>query len=129
MRLTLLLTLLASVFAQADTQTDIEYARVGDTALLLDLHTPSGVKHPPLIVYVHGGAWRAGSKSDVPIAGLLDQGIGSPLSVALCDESGVCSHRTRESGGQCERCRGGFLSAANQREERERQSADKRRSR
>lgn len=75
MRLTLLLTLLASVFAQADTQTDIEYARVGDTALLLDLHTPSGVKHPPLIVYVHGGAWRAGSKSDVPIAGLLDHGI------------------------------------------------------
>ena len=75
MRLTLLLLLLAAVFAQADTQKDIEYARVGDTALLLDLHTPSGVKQPPLIVYVHGGAWRAGSKSDVPIAGLLDHGF------------------------------------------------------
>ena len=75
MRLTLLLLLLAAVFAKADTQTDIEYARVGDTALLLDLHTPSGVKQPPLIVYVHGGAWRAGSKSDVPIAGLLDHGF------------------------------------------------------
>lgn len=75
MRLTLFLLLLAAVFAQADTQTDIEYARVGDTALLLDLHTPSGVKQPPLIVYVHGGAWRAGSKSDVPIAGLLDHGF------------------------------------------------------
>jgi acetyl esterase/lipase len=75
MRLTLFLLLLASVFAQADTQTDIKYARVGDTALLLDLHTPSNVKQPPLIVYVHGGAWRAGSKSDVPIAGLLDQGF------------------------------------------------------
>ena len=75
MRLTLFLLLLAAVFAQADTQTDIDYARVGDTALLLDLHTPSGVKQPPLIVYVHGGAWRAGSKSDVPIAGLLDHGI------------------------------------------------------
>lgn len=75
MRLTLALLLLASVFARADTQTDIEYARVDDTALLLDLHTPSGVKQPPLIVYVHGGAWRAGSKSDVPIAGLLDHGF------------------------------------------------------
>ena len=75
MRLTLALLLLASVFAHADTQTDIEYARVGETALLLDLHTPSGVKQPPLIVYVHGGAWRAGSKSDVPIAGLLDHGF------------------------------------------------------
>jgi hypothetical protein len=31
--------------------------------------------NPPLIVYVHGGAWRAGSKSDVPIAKLLDQGF------------------------------------------------------
>lgn len=75
MRLTLALLLLATVFAQADTQTDIEYARVGETTLLLDLHTPSGVKQAPLIVYVHGGAWRAGSKSDVPIARLLDHGF------------------------------------------------------
>jgi acetyl esterase/lipase len=75
MRLTLVLLLLASVFAHAYTQTDIEYASVGETALLLDLHTPSGLKQPPLIVYVHGGAWRAGSKSDVPIAGLIDHGF------------------------------------------------------
>ena len=58
----------------SDTQTDIEYARVGDLGLRLDLHRPA-VKNPPVIVYVHGGAWRAGSKADVPIAKLLDRGF------------------------------------------------------
>ncbi len=77
MKLLLLLTgcLISLVSAFAETQTDIEYARVDGLPLLLDLHRPSGVKQPPLIVYVHGGAWRAGSKSDVPIAGLLEHGF------------------------------------------------------
>lgn len=73
MKTALLLFLLAGA-AWADTQTDIEYARVGDVSLKLDLHRPQA-GNPPLIVYVHGGAWRAGSKSDVPIAPLLDQGF------------------------------------------------------
>ena len=60
--------------AHAETQTDIEYARVGELALKLDLHRPQA-ENPPLIVYVHGGAWRAGSKSDVPIAPLLEKGF------------------------------------------------------
>ena len=60
--------------AHADTHTDIEYARVGDLVLKLDLHRPQA-ENPPLIVYVHGGAWRAGSKSDVPIAPLLEKGF------------------------------------------------------
>jgi acetyl esterase/lipase len=60
--------------ALADTQADIEYARVGETSLKLDLHRPQG-DNPPLIVYVHGGGWRAGSKEDVPIADLYDKGF------------------------------------------------------
>ncbi len=60
--------------ALADTQTDIEYAKVGDISLKLDLHRPQG-ENPPLIVYVHGGGWRAGSKEDVPIADLYDKGF------------------------------------------------------
>jgi acetyl esterase/lipase len=63
-----------SFCAFADTQTDIEYARVGDHSLKLDLHTPK-TANASLLVYVHGGAWRAGSKSDVPIAKLLDHGF------------------------------------------------------
>lgn len=58
----------------ADTQTDIEYGTVDGITLKLDLHRPQEAR-PPLIVYVHGGAWRAGSKSDVPIAKLLDHGF------------------------------------------------------
>ncbi|MFZ2278126.1 MAG: alpha/beta hydrolase [Prosthecobacter sp.] len=67
------LVLLSSA-ALADTQTDIEYAKVGETSLKLDLHRPQG-ENPPLIVYVHGGGWRAGSKEDVPIADLYDKGF------------------------------------------------------
>ena len=43
-------------------------------ALALDLHLPKEA-NPPLIVYVHGGAWRGGTKTDVPIAKLLDHGF------------------------------------------------------
>lgn len=70
----LLFLLLTIGSAFADTQTDIEYARVGEVSLKLDLHRPAMPKSP-LIVYVHGGAWRAGSKSDVPIAALLEEGF------------------------------------------------------
>jgi acetyl esterase/lipase len=54
--------------------TDIRYAGVGDHELLLDLYLPGGVRDAPLIVYVHGGAWRNGSKDGMPLAGLVDRG-------------------------------------------------------
>lgn len=73
MKVPLLLVFLV-ISARGDTQTDIEYGRVGETSLKLDLHRPQAAS-PPLVVYVHGGAWRAGSKSDVPIAKLLDHGF------------------------------------------------------
>jgi acetyl esterase/lipase len=66
--------ILLTAAALADTQTDIEYAKVGDVSLKLDLHRPQG-ENPPLIVYVHGGGWRAGSKSDTPIVDLYDKGF------------------------------------------------------
>ena len=72
-----LLALLSAIAVSASAQSttnDIEYARVGDQVLNLDLHTPK-VANAPLLVYVHGGAWRGGSKSDVPIAKLLDHGF------------------------------------------------------
>lgn len=47
-------------------QLDIPYARIGRQTLLLDLHMPTGVEQPPLIVYLHGGAWRLGDKEEVP---------------------------------------------------------------
>ncbi|WP_395749032.1 alpha/beta fold hydrolase [Prosthecobacter sp.] len=66
-----LIFLTATAFA--DTQADIEYAKVGELSLKLDLHRPPG-DNPPLLVYVHGGGWRAGSKEDVPIVDLYEKG-------------------------------------------------------
>jgi len=57
----------AAIAAEAAPQlTDIVYAQVDGHALALDLHLPAGVAHPLLVVYLHGGAWRAGSKSEYP---------------------------------------------------------------
>lgn len=53
---------------------DVEYARVNGLALALDLHLPSGDVRPPIIVWVHGGAWRAGSKSSMPLGPLVEAG-------------------------------------------------------
>ncbi len=53
---------------------DVEYARVGDVALKLDLHIPRGKMHSPLIVWVHGGAWRSGSKKSMPLTKLVEDG-------------------------------------------------------
>ncbi|ODS59182.1 MAG: hypothetical protein ABS36_01615 [Acidobacteria bacterium SCN 69-37] len=44
---------------------DIPYASAGDRALALDLHMPEGVSNPPLVVWIHGGAWRQGSRASV----------------------------------------------------------------
>lgn len=47
---------------------DIVYANVDGIDLGLDIYLPSNVDQPPLLVYVHGGAWRAGTKeSGVPM--------------------------------------------------------------
>jgi len=54
---------------------DIAYAAVDGRELLLDVYLPNAVSNPPLIVYVHGGAWRGGSKEMPPIAALVEDGF------------------------------------------------------
>lgn len=44
---------------------DITYATVDGKALQLDLYLPAGVNAPPLLVWIHGGAWRQGSRTSV----------------------------------------------------------------
>ena len=54
----------------------LEYATVGNAPLLLDFYKPSDRKEgAPLVVWVHGGAWRSGSRRQVPVLGLLDRGF------------------------------------------------------
>jgi acetyl esterase/lipase len=53
---------------------DVEYARIGARVLMLDLHLPAGRVRPPLIVWVHGGAWRSGSRQSMPLGKLVEDG-------------------------------------------------------
>ncbi len=53
---------------------DVVYATVDGAPLALDVHMPAGVRHPPLIVFVHGGAWTTGSKNQYPTF-LRDRGF------------------------------------------------------
>jgi acetyl esterase/lipase len=53
---------------------DVEYARIGAERLALDLHMPTGEPRAPLIVWVHGGAWRSGSRASMPLGALVEQG-------------------------------------------------------
>ena len=63
----------SSADAQRDFK-DVVYATVDGKSLGLDIHLPKDVRHPPLIVWVHGGAWTTGSKTQYP-AFLVDHGF------------------------------------------------------
>jgi len=69
-------TFSTAVFAAEEvrTQRDIEYAGVGDTSLKLDLYVPANAKSPPLVVWVHGGAWKGGSKNNPSVLPLTEHG-------------------------------------------------------
>lgn len=54
---------------------DIVYGQVDGRALLVDLYIPNDTPEPPLLVWVHGGAWRSGSKSSVGPLGLASAGF------------------------------------------------------
>ena len=50
----------------APTRKDVVYATVDGKELKLDLYLPSNPVTSGLLVFVHGGAWRGGSKGGVP---------------------------------------------------------------
>jgi len=56
---------------------DILYARVAETDLKLDLHLPPKTQTGPLIVWIHGGAWRSGSKNEMPLTDLVRDGCAA----------------------------------------------------
>jgi acetyl esterase/lipase len=55
---------------------DVEYARApGEIPLRLDLYLPKSDKPLPLVIFVHGGGWRAGDKSSAgPVMAVLGHG-------------------------------------------------------
>ena len=73
-RLILLLLCFEVCLLSAETK-GIEFAKVKGKPLLLDLYQPAKLDQPtPLIVWVHGGAWRAGSRKGMPLKALVSQG-------------------------------------------------------
>lgn len=66
---------------------DLEYARAGDAKLLLDLYLPEKDDGPrPLVVWVHGGSWRAGNKEGCPAVPMVARGYAvASLNYRLTD--------------------------------------------
>jgi acetyl esterase/lipase len=71
-------SLILSTISAADlvpSHSDMKYATVDGHELKLDLYLPKDADKPKLLVWVHGGAWRAGSKSDMPLKDLVAAGF------------------------------------------------------
>ena len=68
---------------------DIPFANVEGHELALDLYKPTAADNPPVLVWVHGGAWRAGSRKSVPTLALVEQGYA--LASTSYRLSGVAS--------------------------------------
>ena len=75
--------------AQNDTTIvkNIIYAEADGKKLLLDLYIPTQNKNPYLIVWIHGGAWRSGSKESPPL-GMLGYGYAlASIDYRLSEEA------------------------------------------
>ena len=88
---TALMLVLASLFAHAaddlSVRKDLEFANVNGKSLKLDLYL-SGATDAPLVVFIHGGGWRAGSKDNCPISWLTDHGYAvASISYRLTDQA------------------------------------------
>ena len=67
------------VLAQSDgvpQHKDVVYATVDGKDLALDIYMPAGVQSPPLLVWVHGGAWSRGSKEQARLE-FVEAGIAT----------------------------------------------------
>ncbi len=58
---------LVSAASAQDIRRDIPYADPAHERQVLDVYSPPGAKHLPVVFWIHGGGWQAGDKSDVQI--------------------------------------------------------------
>ena len=67
---------------------DLTYAVVDGLPLLLDLYLPAGIAHAPLVMYIHGGGWRNGSRADTMMNWLAEHGYAvASIDYRLSDQA------------------------------------------
>lgn len=54
---------------------EMVFTQIGDTPLKLDFYAAKTDKPAPLVVWIHGGAWRQGHRSSCPIKPLVEHGF------------------------------------------------------
>jgi acetyl esterase/lipase len=71
-----LLVLVGSTRAGLETIRNIEYGKGGGHPLLLDIvrPNPAPTNAMPAVIFIHGGAWRAGNKNGAPVRFLAERG-------------------------------------------------------
>jgi len=74
MFLGIFLSLFSAQSSEIRVKKDIEYARTESGPLALDLYLPPGNQQKSLIVWIHGGAWRSGSKTEMPLKEFVMEG-------------------------------------------------------
>ncbi|MCM8528993.1 MAG: alpha/beta hydrolase [Lentisphaeraceae bacterium] len=84
----LFLALVFSVSADTEKLSDLEFAVVDGHSLKLDLYIPKNVSKPQLLVWIHGGGWRAGDKSRCYIKDITKYGFAlASISYRLTDKA------------------------------------------
>lgn len=68
---------------------DIEYSRPNEQPVLLDLYRPKTIQGKlPVIVWVHGGGWKNGSKERCPAIGMAENGFAvASINYRLTDQA------------------------------------------
>lgn len=96
-RCLLFLVAIASLLVGCTTQappgarklSNLEYTRAPGRPLKLDLYLPNDATNKlPVLVWIHGGAWKMGSKNWCPIAPLVSNGVAiASIEYRLSDEA------------------------------------------
>ncbi len=74
---------------QAVVYRDLEYSQANGKPLLLDMYYPTNQASPvPVVVWVHGGGWKSGTKDRCPASWLVNHGYAvASIDYRLLDEA------------------------------------------